>query len=177
MVAGDLGRGGEGPDPHVLASCSPWRAASRTKATMGGPRHTFGMDPNINHQPSSVQARLAATLLGIMVLVWVAILHLPRVAAASNGGKEWTRTWWRWRWAVRLGWSREAWHLRSRRREGALTDTRQRRSPNGELVTPTIQGRWRLMRSTGDSAGGSIEGVGEPGCDSTMPFRVSVTLQ
>jgi len=35
-------------------------------------------------------ARLAATLLGLMFLSWVLILHLPRVAAAPHDGKEWT---------------------------------------------------------------------------------------
>jgi uncharacterized membrane protein YphA (DoxX/SURF4 family) len=34
--------------------------------------------------------RLAATLLGLMFLLWVISLHLPRVAAAPHNGNEWT---------------------------------------------------------------------------------------
>jgi uncharacterized membrane protein YphA (DoxX/SURF4 family) len=33
---------------------------------------------------------LAPTLLGLMFLLWVFILHLPRVAASPHDGKEWT---------------------------------------------------------------------------------------
>ena len=35
-------------------------------------------------------AGLAAGLLGLMFFLWVVSLHLPRVAAASHDGKEWT---------------------------------------------------------------------------------------
>jgi hypothetical protein len=35
-------------------------------------------------------APLAATLLGLMFLLWVILLHLPRVVAALHDGKEWT---------------------------------------------------------------------------------------
>ena len=35
-------------------------------------------------------AILAATLLGLMFLLWVILLHMPRVAAAPHDGKEWT---------------------------------------------------------------------------------------
>lgn len=35
-------------------------------------------------------ARLSATLLGLMFFLWVLIVHLPRVAAASHNGNEWT---------------------------------------------------------------------------------------
>jgi hypothetical protein len=35
-------------------------------------------------------AGLAASLLGLMFFLWVILLHLPRVAAASHDGKEWT---------------------------------------------------------------------------------------
>ncbi len=35
-------------------------------------------------------ARLAATLLGIMFVLWVGILHAPRVAGALHSGDEWT---------------------------------------------------------------------------------------
>jgi len=35
-------------------------------------------------------AGLAATLLGLMFFLWVFSVHLPRVAAASHDGKEWT---------------------------------------------------------------------------------------
>lgn len=34
--------------------------------------------------------RLAAALLGLMFLLWVISLHLPRVAAAAHNGNEWT---------------------------------------------------------------------------------------
>src|SRR5882757_7546450 len=33
---------------------------------------------------------LAATMLGVMFLLWVISLHLPRVSAASHNGNEWT---------------------------------------------------------------------------------------
>lgn len=36
------------------------------------------------------QAQLASTLLGIMFLLWVIVLHAPRVAAHLGSGKEWT---------------------------------------------------------------------------------------
>ena len=39
---------------------------------------------------SGIKARLAATLLGFMFFIWVFILHLPRVLAASTNGNEWT---------------------------------------------------------------------------------------
>jgi uncharacterized membrane protein YphA (DoxX/SURF4 family) len=39
---------------------------------------------------SGALARLAATLLGIMFLLWVVILHAPRVAGALRSGDEWT---------------------------------------------------------------------------------------
>ena len=35
-------------------------------------------------------ARLAATLLGLMFLLWVLLLHLPRVAVSPHNGNEWT---------------------------------------------------------------------------------------
>jgi sorbitol-specific phosphotransferase system component IIBC len=35
-------------------------------------------------------APLAATLLGLMFLLWVILLHLPRVVASPHDGKEWT---------------------------------------------------------------------------------------
>ncbi len=38
----------------------------------------------------NIKARLAATLLGVMFIVWVFILHLPRVASAPHNGNEWT---------------------------------------------------------------------------------------
>jgi hypothetical protein len=37
-----------------------------------------------------IKAGLAATWLGIMFLLWVLVLHLPRVAAALHNGNEWT---------------------------------------------------------------------------------------
>lgn len=37
-----------------------------------------------------VQAYLAASLLGLMFLLWVMVLHLPRVVAAPHNGNEWT---------------------------------------------------------------------------------------
>jgi hypothetical protein len=39
---------------------------------------------------AGVRARLAAYLLAAMFLIWVAILHAPRVAAAPHNGNEWT---------------------------------------------------------------------------------------
>jgi len=36
------------------------------------------------------QGRLGATLLGAMFLIWVLIVHAPRVAAASHNANEWT---------------------------------------------------------------------------------------
>ena len=39
---------------------------------------------------TGIRARLAAYLLAAMFLLWVAILHAPRVAAASHNGNEWT---------------------------------------------------------------------------------------
>jgi uncharacterized membrane protein YphA (DoxX/SURF4 family) len=39
---------------------------------------------------TEMNARLASTLLGIMFLLWVLILHLPRVVAAPHNGNEWT---------------------------------------------------------------------------------------
>ena len=35
-------------------------------------------------------ARLSAILLGLMFFLWVLIVHLPRVAAATHNGNEWT---------------------------------------------------------------------------------------
>jgi hypothetical protein len=37
-----------------------------------------------------IKGRLAATSLGIMFLVWVLVLHLPRVVASPHNGNEWT---------------------------------------------------------------------------------------
>jgi uncharacterized membrane protein YphA (DoxX/SURF4 family) len=39
---------------------------------------------------SGVQARLAATLLGIMFGSWVLIVHIPRVLASPHVQSEWT---------------------------------------------------------------------------------------
>jgi uncharacterized membrane protein YphA (DoxX/SURF4 family) len=39
---------------------------------------------------TQIKARLSATWLGIMFLLWVLVLHLPRVAAAPHNGDEWT---------------------------------------------------------------------------------------
>jgi uncharacterized membrane protein len=39
---------------------------------------------------TTVQARLAATLLGVMFLLWVVVLHSPRVAANPHNGDEWS---------------------------------------------------------------------------------------
>ena len=39
---------------------------------------------------TKIQGRLAAALLGLMFLLWVIVLHVPRVAAAQHDGNEWT---------------------------------------------------------------------------------------
>lgn len=39
---------------------------------------------------TKIQGRLGASLLGLMLLLWVVILHAPRVAAAPHNGNEWT---------------------------------------------------------------------------------------
>lgn len=39
---------------------------------------------------AKVQAKLAAVLLGTMFILWVLVLHLPRVAAAPSNGNEFT---------------------------------------------------------------------------------------
>jgi hypothetical protein len=39
---------------------------------------------------TQIKASLSATWLGIMFLLWVLILHLPRVVAAPHNGDEWT---------------------------------------------------------------------------------------
>jgi hypothetical protein len=39
---------------------------------------------------TGVLARLASTLLGLMFLLWVVLLHLPRCFAAPHNGNEWT---------------------------------------------------------------------------------------
>jgi len=39
---------------------------------------------------TGIQARLAATLLGIMFLLWLIVLHLPRVHAHPRNGDEWS---------------------------------------------------------------------------------------
>lgn len=39
---------------------------------------------------TGIRARLAGYMLAAMFLLWVAILHAPRVAAASQNGNEWT---------------------------------------------------------------------------------------
>lgn len=39
---------------------------------------------------TKIKAGLGATWLGIMFLLWVIVLHLPRVAAAPHNGNEWT---------------------------------------------------------------------------------------
>jgi uncharacterized membrane protein YphA (DoxX/SURF4 family) len=38
---------------------------------------------------SQIKPRLAATWLGIMFLLWVLVLHLPRVVASPHNGNEW----------------------------------------------------------------------------------------
>src|SRR6201996_75460 len=42
---------------------------------------------------TGIRARLAAYLLAAMFLIWVAILHAPRVVAAPHNGNEWTSMW------------------------------------------------------------------------------------
>jgi len=39
---------------------------------------------------TKIQGRLAAMLLGVMFLLWVVVLHIPRVAASPHNGNEWT---------------------------------------------------------------------------------------
>jgi uncharacterized membrane protein len=39
---------------------------------------------------TKVQAGLAGGLLGLMFLLWVVVLHIPRVARARHDGNEWT---------------------------------------------------------------------------------------
>ena len=39
---------------------------------------------------TQIKIDLAATWLGVMFLLWVVVLHLPRVAAALHKGNEWT---------------------------------------------------------------------------------------
>jgi len=39
---------------------------------------------------TGIQARLAAILLGVMFLLWVVVLHIPRVAANPQKGDEWS---------------------------------------------------------------------------------------
>lgn len=39
---------------------------------------------------TKIQGHLAAASLGLMFLLWVAVLHVPRVAAAVHEGNEWT---------------------------------------------------------------------------------------
>jgi uncharacterized membrane protein YphA (DoxX/SURF4 family) len=39
---------------------------------------------------TGIQARLAAILLGLMFLLWVVVLHAPRVAASPHNGDEWS---------------------------------------------------------------------------------------
>ena len=39
---------------------------------------------------TKIQGRLAAALLGLMFLLWVIVLHIPRVAASPHNGNEWT---------------------------------------------------------------------------------------
>ena len=39
---------------------------------------------------TGIQARLGATLLGVMFLLWVIVLHAPRAFAAPRNGDEWT---------------------------------------------------------------------------------------
>jgi hypothetical protein len=39
---------------------------------------------------TKIQGRLAAMLLGVMFLLWVVVLHIPRVVAAPHQGNEWT---------------------------------------------------------------------------------------
>jgi uncharacterized membrane protein YphA (DoxX/SURF4 family) len=39
---------------------------------------------------TGIQARLAAILLGVMFLLWIVVLHAPRVAATPHNGDEWS---------------------------------------------------------------------------------------
>lgn len=39
---------------------------------------------------TKIQGRLAAMLLGLMFLLWVVLLHIPRVVASPHNGNEWT---------------------------------------------------------------------------------------
>ncbi len=39
---------------------------------------------------TGIRARLAGYMLAAMFLIWVAILHAPRVAASPHSGNEWT---------------------------------------------------------------------------------------
>jgi uncharacterized membrane protein len=39
---------------------------------------------------TNIQGRLAAALLGLMFLLWVIVLHVPRVVASPHQGNEWT---------------------------------------------------------------------------------------
>jgi uncharacterized membrane protein YphA (DoxX/SURF4 family) len=39
---------------------------------------------------TGIQARVAAILLGAMFLLWVVVLHAPRVAASPHNGDEWS---------------------------------------------------------------------------------------
>jgi uncharacterized membrane protein len=39
---------------------------------------------------TKIQGRLAAALLGLMFLLWVIVLHAPRVVASPHNGNEWT---------------------------------------------------------------------------------------
>lgn len=39
---------------------------------------------------TKIQGRLAAALLGLMFLLWVIVLHIPRVVSAPHNGNEWT---------------------------------------------------------------------------------------
>lgn len=39
---------------------------------------------------TKILGRLAATLLGVMFLLWVMVLHIPRVVASPHDGNEWT---------------------------------------------------------------------------------------
>ena len=39
---------------------------------------------------TQIGARLAATMLGVMFLLWVLVLHAPRVAASLHNGDEWS---------------------------------------------------------------------------------------
>lgn len=39
---------------------------------------------------TKIQGRLAASLLGLMFLLWVVVLHVPRIIASLRNGNEWT---------------------------------------------------------------------------------------